>query len=223
MRKIVNILIGVMLVVTVFSLNVAAIDKNNPTVNPTITDEENDVIGTLAKHPVLFKILQDFGIIPIEDFEFIDITSAQLYEDENEPDFLFASIKIKDLRYTQLRSIYAIRWTYNNKYYAACAHTHSNGKFKWFCGGRIFGLFDNLAYKLGLIKDITGCTIDDEKNLICLKIPKNLIGDPQPGEVLTETHAWSGVRFIWEVLTYPFGGELVKDPTEFGNDYIIQY
>ena len=219
MRKMVSIIIVLVLIIATLSLNASAGDINNP----EIIDEENDIIGTLAKHTAFFNILKAIGIVPIQSFEFIDILSAWFYENQTKPDFLFASIKIKDLEYTPLRAIYSIRWSFNEKKYAAFVHTHSNGEFKWFGAGRIFGLFDNWAYKQGLIRDISECAIDNEKNLIILKIPKNIIGNPKPGDILLETNAWTGLRFILEVLTYPFGGEMVKDPTVYGNNYIIQY
>lgn len=219
MKRIVNILISLMLITTVLALNVSAGDENDP----EIQDEENDIIGPLVKLPVLFKILQSIGIVPIQSFDFIDITFAWFYENETEPDYVFVSIKMKDLEYSPLRAIYAVRWTFNEKHYGASCHTHSNGEFKWFAAGQIFGLLDNWAYKKGLIRDISNCTIDTEKNVITLKIPKNIIGNPDSGDVLTETNAWTGLRFVSEVFTYPFGGELVKDPTSYGNNYLIQY
>lgn len=219
MKKIINILIGIMLVITVLAVNVSAGDESNP----EIQDEENDIIGTLIEFPVLFQILQRIGVVPIHSFEFMDITSAWFFENETQPDYLFVAIKIKDLEYTPLRAIYSIRWMFNEKHYGASCHTYSNGEFKWFAAGQIFGLLDNWAYKKGLIKDISDCMIDIEKNIITLKIPKNIIGNPNPGDVLTETSAWTGLRFISEIFTYPFGGELVKDPAPYGSEYIIQY
>jgi len=219
MKKVINTFLCLMLLITALSLNVSA-GYEYP---PEIEDEENDIKGALVRFPNLFKILQIIGIVPIQSFEFMDITQAWFYENESEPDYLFASIKVKDLEYNSLRAIYAIRWTFDEKQYAAGCHTHSNGKFSWFFAGRIFGLFDNWAYRQGLIIDISECLIDDENNLITFKIPKNIIGDPKPGDVLLQTNAWAGLRFIREILTYLFGGELARDLTSYGNDYIIQY
>ena len=203
-----------MLVITALSVTVSAGDEYNP----EIQDPENDITGKLVKHPILFKILQTFNIIPFKSFEFIDVTSAWFYESEAEPDYLFATIKIKDLQYTPLRTIYSMRWTFNEKNYGVACHIHSNDEFRWFAAGQIFGLFDNWAYKKGLIKDISDCIVDYEENLITLKIPKNIIGDPTPGDVLTFTNAWAGLRFISEIC-----GELAEDQTSYGNNYIIQY
>ncbi len=214
MKRIINILICLMVVITAFSLIVNAGDENNP----EIQDTENDVTGKLVKFPILFKILQTINMVPFQSFEFIDITSAWFYENESEPDYLFTSIKIKDLEYTPLRTIYSIRWTFNEKNYGAACHIYSNGEFRWFAAGQIFGLLDNWAYKKGLIKDISDCLIDYEKNLITLKIPKNIIGNPNPGDVLTYTNAWAGLRFISEIF-----GELAQDFTSHGNNYIIQF
>lgn len=218
-KRIINILIGFILVITLLSLSLSAGDENNP----EIKDPENDIIGPLIKHPILYKILQSIGKIPVQSFDFMDIKSAWFYESDNEPNYLFASIKIKNLDYIPLRAIYAIHWTFNDKNYGASCHTHSNGIFKWFAAGQIFGLLDNWAYKKGLIVDLTDCIIDDENNLLTLKIPKNIIGNPNPGDILTYTNAWTGLRFISEVLTYPLGGELATDQTSYGNYYIIKY
>jgi len=214
MKRIINILICLMLVITAFSLTVYAGDENNP----EILDLENDITGKLIKNPILFKILQTINMVPFQSFEFIDITSAWFYESEGKPDYLFSIIKIKDLDYTSLRTIYAIRWTFDEKNYGAGCHIHSNDEFRWSAAGQIYGLLDNWAYKIGLIKDISDCIIDYEKNLIILKIPKNIIGDPNPGDVLSYTNAWAGLRFISEI-----GGDLVEDLTSYGDNYIIQY
>lgn len=203
-----------MLVMTVLSITVSAGDENDP----EIQDPENDITGKLVKHPILFKILQTFNIVPFKSFEFIDVTSAWFYENESEPDYLFATIKIKDLRYTPLRTIFAIRWTFNEKNYGAGCHIHSNDEFRWFAAGQIFGLLDNWAYKKGLIKDIYDCIIDYEEDIITLKIPKNLIGNPNPGDVLTYTNAWTGLRFISEIC-----GDLLEDLSSYGKNYTIQY
>jgi len=219
MRKIINIFLCMVLVCTVFSLSISA--KNETP--PEITDEENDVTGSLINHPVLLNILKRIGIINVQSFEFMDVTAANFYENKNEPDFLYVLIRINNLEYISLRTIYAIRWTFDGKHFAAGCHTHSNGEFKWFFAGRVFGLFDNWAYKKGLIKDISDCIIDQENNLILLKIPKVIIGDPEPGDVLTQTNAWTGLRFVREFLTFPFGGQMAIDPTPYGNDYTILY
>jgi hypothetical protein len=208
-----------MLVITTFSITVSAGYEDEP----EIVDDENDMEGSLVRFPILYKIFQKIGIVPIQSFEFMDIKSASFFEEEAEPDFLFASINLKDLEYTPLRTIYAIRWTFEEKNYAAGGHIHSNGEFSWFFAGRICGLFDNWAYKKGLIIDISDCEIDLDNNYIKLKIPKDIIGDPQPGEILKKTNAWTGLRFICEILTYPFGGELVRDPTAYGKEYTIKY
>lgn len=214
MKRIINILISLMLVITAFSLTVYAGDENNP----EIQDQENDITGKLIQYPILFKILKTINMVPFQSFEFIDITSAWFYENENEPDYLFASIKIKDLQYTPLRTIYAMRWTFNEKNYGAGCHIHSNNEYRWYAAGQIFGLLDNWAYKKGLIKDISDCIIDYEKSLIKLKIPKDIIGDPNPGDILIYTNAWTGLRFISEI-----GGDLAEDQTSYGNNYTIQY
>jgi len=217
--KILNFLIIAIVSMTAF-ISILSAGNNN---EPEISDEQDDVIGTLIEKPNLLIIFQRFGIIDFESYDFMDIISASFYENSNEPEYLFAEIKIKELEHESLRVIYAIRWEYNEKFYGVTCHSYSNGNFIWFAAGRIFGLFDNLAYKNDLIQDISDCEFNTNSDSIIFKIPKDLIGNPQSGDILTNTNGWTGLRFVFEPFTYLFGGELAIDPTSIGNDYIIKY
>ena len=66
-------------------------------------------------------------------------------------------------------------------------------------------------------------TFDEETDIVTWKVIKSNIGDPEPGDVLTEPWAWTGLRHRFELLTVIFFlGEIAKDYA-LGNDYIIQY
>ena len=72
---------------------------------------------------------------------------------------------------------------------------------------------------------------DIENDIVTFKFKKEFIGNPQPGDVLTNTWAWTALRFNFEPFTILFSdGELVKDAAPFieshedyGEDYIIKY
>ena len=63
------------------------------------------------------------------------------------------------------------------------------------------------------------------------KLKKEYAGNLQQGDILTNTWAWTALRFNFEPMTILFSnGELVKDGAPFiednkdyGADYIIQY
>jgi len=220
-KKISGIFVCMLLITAILPITGCVIAEDEQ--DPNIVDEKDDIFGIFIKNPKILNFFTKLKIFNMESFDFMDITSAWFYEYETEPDYLYASIKINDLEFTSLRVIYAIRWTYNEKNYAVSCHTHSNGEFSWFSAGRVFGLLDNWAYKMGLICDISDCKIGIEENIVTFKIPKDLVGDPESGDALTYTNAWTGLRFIFEPLTFPFGGEVAEDSTEYGGDYFIQY
>ena len=186
--------------------------------NPEMQDEENDLFGTFINFPNVLNFLQLLQIIKFDSFDFLDIESAWFYEELENPDYLFTAIKLKDLEVTPLRAIYAIHWDCNGKRYTSCLHTHSDGEYTGYVAGRIFGL----GYRRGIYYDITG-ELNIDNNIIIFNIPKDKIGNPEPGDVLTRTDAWTGLRFVSELFTIPFGGELIKDWSGYGEDYIIQY
>lgn len=166
--------------------------------DPEIVDEKNDVFGPLA-------------ILPLS-FAHIDIISAWFYEDPNEPDYLFTAIKIRNLEYSSLlRAIYSIHWTYNGAQYVAAFHTQFSGNFEQQFAGKYYGGLEPCE-----------CSFDLETDTITWKISKSIIGNPKPGDVLTNTFAWTALRFYSSAL-----GELAKDYAPdgalYGKDYIIKY
>jgi hypothetical protein len=74
-------------------------------------------------------------------------------------------------------------------------------------------------------------TYNHEKDTVTFKINKQYFGDPQPGDLITKTWAWTALRFNFEPLCLVFSdGELVKDAApflenhnEYGKDYVIQF
>jgi len=218
--KIVVFLVIMLLITTLLPMTgtVLAGDEEHPEI---IDGDENDLFGPLVSDPKLFARLKLLGALEgIESFEFLDIISAWFYEDFNDPDFLLISIKIKDLEFFEDRGIYSVHWRYDDIFYAAGVHTHSNGDFSSFSVGESPN---------GPHYSINGY-FDLEKNIVTFRVPKIKVGNLQPGDVLTDTWAWTALRFKLEPATWPFGGELVKDAAPFitdvedyGEDYVIQY
>ena len=122
-------------------------------------------------------------------FNFLDIRSFSLYEITETPDYLYASMEVSKFKYSEYRSVYIISWCYNEIEYYACTFTHSLGDYvSPFCG---YWEEDYTDYHHTIID---GDILKDE-NRITWKIPKNLIGDPNYGEMLQNIQAASYLMY----------------------------
>ena len=216
MKKIIGIFVCMLLITTILPMTVMAGDENNP----EIVDEENDCSGPLVIHPMRLKVLQIFGILPIDSFDCFDLVSAWFYENSNEPEYLYAAVKLKDLSAVDQDALYSVSWSYKGKDYVVGSHLWQNGE-KTSC---IVGIsrWLTIGYKTA------EATYDFEKNIVTFKFSKENIGNPNPGDIITQTYAGSGLRLNFQPLTLLFGsGELVRDSAPktgtYGKDYIIQY
>jgi hypothetical protein len=181
--------------------------------NPEIVDPEGDLVGKLINFPQFFKILTTLKILDIGHLDFLDVLSAWFYESEVEPDYLYTAIKFKDLDLPNHRVIYSMHWNYDNSDYAVAVHILDNGEIH---------IFSTYIDSLGVQYEIDG-SIDKENNIVNFKIPKDFIGNPKPGDIFSNTDAWAGLRFSKETLFTAVIGEIAKDWTEYGRDYVIQY
>ena len=202
MKKIKSLIIFIMLVLPILPFVASAGDEENP----EIIDWERDLEGL-------------FGMLFPRFFKHIDIISGWFYENSTEPNTLYIALKVKELEYKKLRTIYSIHWEYNGKPYATGIHTHSYGEsLVAFTGCMEIG--NETMYEIDVFFDL-------EKNIITWSVPKEYIGNPEPGEVLEFPFAWNGIRFIsdqWiELYVKIFGeSELAKD-WAFGEDYTLQF
>ena len=203
-RKILGVFVCTLLIATILPITgtVIAGDENDP----EIVDDENDVIGPNG------------NIITGSRFNHIDVISAWFFEKQNEPEYLFTSLKVINLR-PSITTVYEIFWRYNDIGYGTII---SNS---------LASIFFSRLFSRAMLLDFTNLeiseisySIDRKNNIITFKTPKELIGNPQSGEKLTNTMAWTSVQF----------GYLLSPNTHFiwqdrgpdsgtGSDYIIQY
>jgi len=155
------------------------------------------------------------------DFSFLDIESAWFYEKADEPDYLFISLKIKDLK-ESFNAVFSIRWTYNGVVYVSGLETfyYRDKEFR-------SGLRQRATYRQW--KSMPECSgiFDQNTDIITWKILKSNIGNPEPGDVLTNTDASAVAGFPLSFI-YFFTGKDCKDfapdnSGNYGRDYIIQY
>ena len=155
------------------------------------------------------------------DLGFLDIESAWFYEKADEPDYLFTALKIKDLKET-FNAVFSIRWTYNGVVYVSGLSTYYY-KDREFRGG----LRQRATYWQW--KSMPECigVFDQNTDIITWKMLKSNIGNPQKGDVLTNTEASAVAGFPFSFI-YFFTGKNYKDFApdnygDYGQDYIIQY
>ena len=172
-------------------------------------------------------------------FGYLDIHSVWFFEDENEPEYLFVSMKINEPSYYKFQQTFAVFWEYENEIYACGLHLG-------------FGLFDDWEH-YGAGKYVNrapgggpeynnNINIGDyniDGGVITWRIPKEIIGNPQKDEILTNT--WSNAfrrlgflgrigfsRPILDSIVYIALGNSLWDHApdnydEYGRDYIIKY
>jgi hypothetical protein len=201
-RKIVGITLCILLVATLFP--VARLVVAGDEENPEIEDEAGDVL-----------------------LGYIDVLSAWLYEKSDDPDYLYASLKIADYKEVWF-TVYAIHWKHEGiRYWDTALHVGSLRDFPneknlhWSYGWyfRVMGMPGR-----SMDTDISG-SINREKGIITWRIPKSEIGDLQPGDVLTQLHVFTAQRFGGSLI--PFGPLFrgfcdTTNPLE-SKEYIIQY
>ena len=204
-KKIIPILISMLFIFTIFSMNALGGSEDNPEVEDRIGD------------------VKLFGFIPFFpqiNFKYADIVSAWIYEEENNPDFLYMSLKIRDLKDTtdKYDAIYVIGWTFNNIQYSAGVHIFPDGPTPLTAG--------SLDEEGNDYVDFVICdgSIDSVNDIITWIIPKNAIGNPITGLKITNIvphthlrHTESSGLPLWDLFKdLPWNAKIIKD-------YIIKY
>jgi hypothetical protein len=190
-------------ILTILSVNVFAGSEEDP----EILDEEDDAV-----------------------FDYLDIISAWFYEKEEEPDYLYTALKIKEINQMKFKQHLTVHWTHNG---VECASgLHIGYGIPWFSFGAGYG---HGWWFQEHYQDVEG-EYDLETGIIICKIPKNIINNPQKGDVLTNTKALTFQRFGFigrlgfnrffiSGLISLSTGNVPWDgaPYEYGRNYIIQY
>jgi len=163
---------------------------------------------------------------------YLDIISAWFFENEEEPDYLYTALKIKEINQYHPKQHLTVHWEYNGIPCASGMHIGYGNPWFDFSAGYGHGLWFKEHYQ-----EITG-EYDEETGIIICKIPKNIINDPQKGDVLENTYASAFERFgfigrmgfdraILRSILFLISGNNVVDfapePSNYGRDYVIQY
>jgi hypothetical protein len=190
---------------TIFSINVFAGSEEDPEVEDKIRD------------------VKLFGIFPFLlqfNFKYVDIISAWIYEEDNNPDYLFMSLKIRDLEETTEKydAIYVISWTLNSVTYSASVHIFPHVPTSLLAGPTDEERNDYVNYV------ICEGNIDCNNEIITWIIPKDAIGNPIKGQIIENIVPHTHLRYT-ESSGLPMW-DLFKDLTwnaKFTKDYTINY
>ncbi|MBW1814827.1 MAG: hypothetical protein JRJ39_14495 [Deltaproteobacteria bacterium] len=175
--------------------------KENYDDDPEITDEEGDT-----------------------RFDYVDVVWASFYENPDEPEYLFAALKIANLQ-DAIGCVYAIHWDYNDAHYYVAFR---NGvlfpphEFKsWQCG------FHWLRAAIDTWDDsLNSGFFNLETGIITWRVHKNCLDDPQQGDVLTQSYVFTAQR-ISKLGLIPLRNlfRSFSDSTDATEsmEYIIQY
>jgi len=182
MKKITALSICIMLVITSISFIASAETKNTFEKRDLPFDVRLDIRIT-TKNNAIIPFYSHGGILPILLFNHLDIISFSLYEKTDDLEHLFASMKVNKFKFSEYRSVYVIYWTHDGIDYYASTYLHSLGDYViQFCGYWEEG---HTIYHHTIVE---GDILENE-NKITWKIPKDLIGNPDVGESLTNIHA----------------------------------
>jgi len=172
-------------------------------------------------------------------FGYLDIDSVWFYEEEDNPDFLFVAMKINEPSYYKFQQTFAVFWKYQDKQYSCGLHLGFSLGEKWEQYGA--GKYINRASGGGpdYVHNISDCTYSIDNGIITWKISKDIIGNPEKDDILTET--WSNAfrrlgflgrigfsRPILDTFVYRIFGNSLWDHApdnygEYGRDYMIKY
>ena len=145
-------------------------------------------------------------------FNHIDMLSFSIYEDAETPEFLYMTMHISEVKYTELRSLYNIIWNFNGLMY--CTGMHTLNSSKTILDYSAYYELDGVEHKIWN----TSVEIDEVNGVFTWTITKNDL-DLKAGDVLEKPWAQSNFGTKdWETFT-----SFVIDKIPSGPDYVIQY
>ena len=164
--------------------------------------------------------------------DYLDIISAWFFEKEEEPEYLFTALKMKEINPYHLKQHLTVHWEFNGIPCASGLHIGYDTAWYSYCAGYGHGWWFQEHYQ-----EITG-EFNEETGIIICKIPKSIIKNPQKGDVLENTYASTFQRFgfigrmgfdraILRSIIYIISEkdlvDFAPESIDYGRDYIIQF
>jgi hypothetical protein len=160
--------------------------------NPEFEDDIGDVVYLEEQINPLFNLF----------FKNIDIVSGWFYEKSEDPDTLYVALKMNNLRLPYFMVVYGVVWEFNGNYYGCGLRTHSKGDYF----DEIVVYYDEQGEHMDTIPGIV--SFDTQSNIITISVPKDIVGDLQPGDKISSFYAnallrkrdESPVQGVWNIL-----------------------
>lgn len=219
MKKIIILFLCVMLVLVTIPISISA-DPVNVFEKKDLPFDVRIDIRITNKNNRTIPIHSRMAILPNFLCNYLDILSFSLYEDSEEPDYLFASIEVNKFKFSEYRACYALHWKYNGLSYYVGTNAHSLGEYI----SPICGYWEECGTIYHNYR-IEGDILVDE-NRITWIIPKELIGNPNPGDVLQDLTASSHLIYQKDCsapmklnIASDYAGPLFGDGYTFSIEY----
>lgn len=205
MRKICEILVCALVVATLIPLGVIAGNSDGPEVEDRIRD---------------VKAFGLFRVFPQNLFKHIDVVSAWFYENIDNPDDLYISLRLREIKEAThiLEAIYLVSWLHNNNFFITGVHVFPWGIEEYYIGISMDG--DSI------VDDIFNCEgiCDFTENTFTWRVSKDVLGNLESGSSIYDIHPRAYLRFPYE-SGLPMV-DLFKDfsyNAKTSKEYIIQY
>jgi len=174
--KMISIVVILLLTLTVTPWPVLAGDVDNPEIQDRIFD------------------VKLFGILPYplqNKLKYADIVSVWFHENNGTPDYLYVTLKIRDLeeKTNGLEAIYDVDFRFNSVLYITCVHANPMGFGPFFIGKSMDGDDDFEFW------DNCDGNFNVENNTITWIVPKVIIGDPHHGNKIMDIFPSTHLRF----------------------------
>lgn len=201
--------IMILLLLLTSTITLSGAMVSNPTEDPQITDASGDAFG------------------------YLDIVSILFYEKEDTPDFLYVQMNIDNPSEFKFQQTFAVFWKHKGTQYSCGLFVgFSVTEWKKFDAG----LYEFERDQQDQVR-ING-SYNFETGAITWKIPKDIIGDPQPRDVLSDT--WSNAfrrvgligrmgftRYVIDaIILQVFRNSMwdyAPERGQYGSSYEIQY
>ena len=166
---------------------------------------------------------------------YLDINKAWFFENSSSPEMLYTTIELTKPNVIPFKQHLVVAWQMNGEYYASILFIGYNIS-QWLEFYAIIGR-GHWGDPQPIATPIQG-SFDVARGTVTCIMPKSTIGNPQPGDVLTNTHSecfqrfrfWGRLGFSPFLRDYIFDKVLQKWQLEdfapddgYGSDYIIQY
>jgi hypothetical protein len=174
---------------------------------------------------------------------YLDIEKAWFFENPDEPAMLYTVIQLAKPNSIAPKQHLTIHWKMNGEvYWTMCGVGYGGDEQIFYSSGIGYDRWYNRA----TVYDIEGEFNDNNERLVICFVPKEYIGNPQPGDVLTDTECQCFQRFgLWgrmgfapklrislfrnlgltflQVIDSAPDNDLSDNIKEYGEDYIIKY